>query len=90
MKEELSEKWEKFSLLEDEDTRVCLESSQLTPLVNRGKDCLIGKLVANRIIPKDFFRGPLLRAWKPEGMVSLWMIGDNLFLAELEFAWEKT
>jgi hypothetical protein len=88
MEEELSEKWEKFSLLEDEDTGVCLESSELTPLVNRGKDCLIGKIVADHIIPKDFFRGPLLHAW-PEGMVSFGMIGDNLFLAEFEFAWEK-
>jgi hypothetical protein len=89
MEEELSEMWGKFSLLEDEDTGVSLETSDLDPLVDRGKVFLIGKILADCIVPKEFFKGPLLRAWRTEGSVSFRVIGENLFIAEFEHAWEK-
>jgi len=38
--------------------------SELEPLVDRGKACLVGKLLADRIVPKDYFRAPLLRIWR--------------------------
>jgi hypothetical protein len=89
MEEELSKMWGKFSLLEDEDEGVSVDLSELDPLVNRGKVCLNGKILADRIVPKEFFKGPLLRAWRPKGSISFRVIGENLFIVEFEHAWEK-
>jgi hypothetical protein len=86
MEEELSEMWGKFSLLEDEDIGVSLETSELDPLVNRGKVCIIEKIQADSIVPKEFFKGPLIRAWRARVMEGRpWLFDGNLVsLAEFD------
>jgi hypothetical protein len=56
--EDLTHMWGKFSLLEEENSGVSLETSEIEPLVSRGKHCLIGKLLADRVVPKEFFKAP--------------------------------
>jgi hypothetical protein len=80
----------KFSLLEDENSGVSLEASELDPLMNRGQACLVGKLLANIIVLKEFFKPPLLRAWRPMGAVPFHMVGENMFVVEFEYEWDKS
>jgi hypothetical protein len=63
--------------------------SELEPLVDRGKACLVGKLLADRIVPKDYFRAPLLRIWRLVGSVSFQVIDGNKFIAEFEEEGDK-
>jgi hypothetical protein len=35
-----------------------MESSEIVPLVKRGNHCLLGQLMADRILPKDFLKAP--------------------------------
>jgi hypothetical protein len=89
MEEELSKMQGKFSLREDEHIGVSLETSKIIPTVNRGKACAEGKLVANIIVPKEFYKAPLTRAWRPNGAVTFKVIGENMFIAEFELEWDK-
>jgi hypothetical protein len=89
MAEELSFLWGKFSLTEEEDVEVNINESRADPLVTRVKSCLIGKLLADRVIPKDFIKIYMLRAWKPLGSVVFQVLGENLFLMDFECEWDK-
>jgi len=42
----------------------------------------------DRIVPKEFFKGPLIRAWRPMHAVTFQVIGENMFIAEFE--WDKS
>jgi hypothetical protein len=88
--EDLTHMWGKFSLLEEENSSVSLEMSEIEPLVSRGKHCLIGKLLADRVVPKEFFKTPFLRAWHPSGEVFFRVVGENMFVAEFENEWDKS
>jgi hypothetical protein len=48
-------------------------------IANCGRSCLVGKLVADRIIRKDAIKSTLIRGWKPTGMTVFKVLGDNLF-----------
>jgi len=87
--EELSKRWGKFTLDDDESTSVTLEGEDIASLVQKGKECLIGKLLVDRIVPKEHFRAPLLRIWRLKGKVSFQIIGGNLFVVEFEEVSDK-
>lgn len=61
----------------------------LNPLVDRGNSCLVGKLIADRTMPKDIIKLHLSRAWKPTSFVIFRVLGENLFLIGFEHDWDK-
>jgi hypothetical protein len=81
--------WGKFSLLEEENLGVTVENEELDPLLVRGKVCVVGKILADHVIPKDLFRGPLSRAWRLAGNISFNTLGENLFIVEFDNEWDK-
>lgn len=85
MEEDLTDRWGKFSLLEEENVGGSINNHELVYLVTRGHACLVGKLLADHVVPKKFFKAPLIRAWKPMGVVSFRVLGENLFLAYFEY-----
>jgi hypothetical protein len=87
--EELSSMWGKFSLREEENVGVSLEVPDIDSLVTRERTCVVGKLVADRIIPKEYYKAPLTRIWHPTRMVTFNVIGENLFIAEFEYEGDK-
>jgi hypothetical protein len=89
MADELTAMWGNFSLLEEENLGVSVESTEIVPLESRGKDCLVGKLISDRIVPKEFLRVPLIRAWRPKGNVKFSMLGENKFVVEFESSGDK-
>lgn len=89
MEEYLTVRWGKFSLNKEENDGVSLEVAEIEPMVHRGKVCLIGKLMAERIVPKEYFRVPLLKIWRPVGTVTFQVIGGNMFIAEFAEVGDK-
>lgn len=69
---------------------VSLEAPEIESLVKRGRTCIVGKLVADRIIPKEYYKAPLTRIWRPMGEILFNVIGENLFIAEFEYGEDKT
>jgi hypothetical protein len=84
MVDDLTKRWENFSLMEEESVTVEIEDKVVEDLVNKGKSYLVGKLIAERIVGKDTIRSTLVRGWQPEGAVSFKILGDNLFLVDFE------
>jgi hypothetical protein len=61
-----------------------------SPISCRDQSCLVGKLLADKVVQRDYIRVHMMRAWKTLGWVVFKVLGDNLFLIEFENSWEKT
>jgi hypothetical protein len=86
--EKLSTVWGKFTLDEEENVGFSLDISEIDPLVTQGKTCLVGKLVTDRIIPKEFYKAPLTCVWQSMGEITFNVIGENMFIVEFEYEWD--
>jgi hypothetical protein len=89
MEEDLAKQWERFNLLDAETEEVEATDAVMEPLVNRGTACVVGKLLADRILGKEVLKTPLIRAWQPTGWVSFKNLGPNLFLIEFKHEEDK-
>jgi hypothetical protein len=58
--------------------------------VSRGKSCLVGKLVADRIVSKEIIKSTLVMGWTPIRFISFKVLGENLFLVDFEYMWDKS
>ncbi|XP_062175986.1 uncharacterized protein LOC133881040 [Alnus glutinosa] len=87
--EALSTMWGKINLLEKEDVKVHIGDESAEPWSGKGQFYLVGKLLADRVVPKDLFRVHMKRAWKILGSVSFKVLGENLFVIEFEHDWER-
>jgi hypothetical protein len=86
----ISSMWGNFTLSKKEDVEVQIREGSADPIANRGQSCLVGRLLADRVVPKDYIRVHMLRAWKILGTVSFKVLWDNLFLLDFEHEWDKT
>lgn len=89
MADDLAKLWENLSLSKGEGLEFDVEDQDLTGIVRRGKDCLVEKLVANRIVSKENIRSTLIRGWRHPGTLSFKILGENLFLIEFEHVWDR-
>jgi hypothetical protein len=87
--EELTRQWGKLTLREDENPGIVIKQQTFSPLVQRGRSCLVGKLLSERTITKEVLKTPMVRAWKLSGSVSFRTLGPNLFIVEFEKWWDK-
>lgn len=76
--------WESISLQEDEDVEMEITHQAWEVGAHRVKSCLVGKLIANRMVSKEIIRSKLLSGWKPSRTPSFKVLGDNLFLVDFE------
>jgi hypothetical protein len=76
--------WGNFTLSKKEDVEVQIREGSADPIANRGQSCLVGRLLADRVVPKDYIRVHMLRAWKILGTVLFKVLWDNLFLLDFE------
>ncbi|GLT73593.1 hypothetical protein SLA2020_454390 [Shorea laevis] len=82
--EELARCWDKFSLMDEASVEVEIETEALEEITHKGKSCLVGKLIADRVISKEIIRRTLVKGWLPRGTTSFRVLGENLFLVEFE------
>lgn len=89
MAEDLTKLWGNFSLSEEESVSVEVADQDLEGLVQRGQSCLVGKLIAERVVSKEIIKSAMVRGWKPTGTIIFKVLGDNLFLVDFEHVWDK-
>jgi hypothetical protein len=82
MAEDLTQMWKNLSLVEDE----CLEweapADEWRDVFSHGKNCVVGKLIADHQVSKETIKTTLLRWWRLSGTLSFKVLGENLFLVE--------
>jgi hypothetical protein len=89
MAEDLSMLWGNLSLEEGEDGELEIQKTEVTGVIQRGKNCAVGKLVSDRIISKETIKSKLLRLWKLKESFTFKILGGNLFLLEFDLARDK-
>jgi hypothetical protein len=89
MAEDLSRMWDSFSLRDDEDAEMEIQQQDWEVGTIRGRSCLVGKLIADRMVSKEVIRSTIQRGEKLEKTPTFKVMGDNLFLVELESEKDK-
>jgi hypothetical protein len=51
---------------------------------------VVGKLFADQIIGKETIKSTMVKGWRPSGMTSFKVLGENIFLVEFEHLWDKS
>jgi hypothetical protein len=69
-----------------------IRKQALKETVHCGRTCVVGKLIAKRMISKETIRATLLKGWKPFGFHRKWLqvLGKNLFLIDFWNERDKT
>ena len=78
-----------FTEEEDVDVDVVIRREIMEGMVARGKSCIIGKLLYNMLVSKEILKKEMVRWWKPTGWLTFKVVGENMFLMEFEYHWEK-
>jgi hypothetical protein len=68
-----------FFLSAKEGNELKITNQKLTSLSMRGKSCLVGKLIAKRIIGKESIRKTLIKGWRPSLFSLLQSLGRQPF-----------
>jgi hypothetical protein len=89
MAEDLTNLWGNLSLVEEEDDELEIADPAMDGLAQRGKLCLVGKLIADRLISKETIKSKLIRGWKSLGKISFTVLGENLFLLEFQYECDR-
>ncbi|XP_035544650.1 uncharacterized protein LOC118348031 [Juglans regia] len=84
MDEELSELWNKFSLTEEERYEIVITDQDIETNMERGKLCLVGKVIADKKINKDAFKNMLVKVWKSCPGPKIIEVGENLYVFEFQ------
>jgi hypothetical protein len=56
--------------MEVENVRVDISEQEVDSVVMLGLACIVGKLLADRVVGKEILKTPLIRAWRPTGWVT--------------------
>lgn len=62
MAEDLTKLWGNFTLLEEKCLGIDISEQDIAPVVSRGSSCIVGKLLADRIVGKEIIETPLIWA----------------------------
>jgi hypothetical protein len=84
MEEELLKRWENLTLTADEEVEVGIKWGELKKGENRGRACIIGKLLADRLVSKETLKTGMIQWWRTQGNPDFKVLGDNLFLVEFD------
>lgn len=90
MADDLTRMWGNLSLTEEESVKVEIKDQIVGEIVNRGRSCLVGRLLVERMVSKEIIRSTLIRGWRPSGTLPFKFLGENLFLMEFEKSWDKS
>lgn len=76
----LEDKWKDFKLTETEEEEIKVNETLLADETKRGEFCLIGKLVADKIINKEVIRTTMSKARKTTKGFTIYNMKPNLFI----------
>lgn len=75
--------------MEKESVELEINTRAVEGVVTRGQNCLVGKLVSNQIVSKNIIISMLISGWRPSGNLSFKVLGDNIFLLDFKYIWDK-
>jgi len=84
MADELEALWQKLTFTEEEDESLMLGNSCTKAATERGKYCLVMRVLSRRCIILDALRKNLRMLWKPKRNVKVSEIEEDLFLVEFD------
>lgn len=79
---DLMQKWNNLNLIEAEKSVVLVETLEEDTVIRRGKLCLVGLLVSEKVVNEEVFQNNMTKVWKPVGELQFQHVGTNLFLIE--------
>jgi hypothetical protein len=82
MADDLFKLWGNLSLTEDEDLELSFGHGDLNKGETYVQFCVLGKLMADRLVSKETIRTSMQHWWRLEGSIAFKVLGDNLFLIE--------
>ena len=82
MAEELEELWSKLSFTEEEDEEISLGSNNTKAARDRGRFCVILKVLSQRSVNVEALRKNLNMLWKPRKSIKFSGLEEDLFLVE--------
>lgn len=71
-----------YTDLEKEEIQVVLSS--MDEVVNRGKNCLLIKLLSNRYYNREVFKATMKKVWKSIKTIRFYVMGAGLMMAKFE------
>jgi hypothetical protein len=66
-----------------------IQKTEVKGVIQRGKTCIVGKLLFDRIVSKETIKSTLLCWGKLLASFTFKILGGNLFLIEFEVAYDK-
>nr|POE60142.1 hypothetical protein CFP56_45086 [Quercus suber] len=82
MADELEALWSKLTVTEEEGEGIELGSDSMKAAREIGKNCLVMKILTQRIIGLEALRKHLKMLWKPKKGLQVSEIGEEMYLAE--------
>lgn len=82
MADELEALWKNLSFTEEEDEKIVLASNSTKAAKERGKNCLVMKVLSRRSIALDAIRKNLRMVWKPNKGLQIMEVGEELFIVK--------
>jgi hypothetical protein len=90
MADDMTEMWKNFSLTEEEDVDVEVQSEVFEETMAQGQTRAVGKLLADRYVGKETIRSAMIGLWRPTGHLGFKVLGTNIFLIEFQYSWDKS
>lgn len=82
MAEELEKLWSKLSFTEEEDEGITLGSNSTKAARERGRFCVVLKILSHKIINVEALRKNMNMLWKPSNGVKFSELKEDLVLVE--------
>ena len=82
MAEDLEVLWQRLSLTEEEDEKIVLGSNSTKAAKERGKNCLVMKILSRKSIMLDALRKNLRMMWKLNKGVQIMEIEEEIYVVE--------
>ena len=89
MVDDLSNMWMNLSLAEDESFELEAPDGEWREVASHGNLCVVGKLIADRILSKETIKNTLLKWCKMKETLSIKIFEENIFLVEFSDAGVK-
>jgi len=83
MAEELEELWSKLSFTKEEDEGITFGSNSTKVAKERGRFCVVLKILSHRSVNVEALRKNLNMLWKPSKGVKFSELEEDLFLVEV-------
>ena len=84
MAEELELFWQKLTVTDEEEVSVNLGRECTRATKERGKNCLVMKVLSRRGIMLDALRKNIKMLWKPNKSIQISVIEEEMYLVEFD------